>query len=201
MSCTIFVRKITGADIHLDVDLNKTVSELKELIAASGKGKTIRVPGLSFKGHELRDSRPLSHYDITPKSVVQIGIFKYFARNLLLIVDAAIYYYLVPPSTTEKITLAFEKESGERFNLSVKSDIKIRNLKEEIRIEERVDAKQLKLVRTQEDSDGDEVITLEILEDDVILSSLSIQDEVITVCSGMLRSDCPVLWLIYVSSV
>ena len=75
----------------------------------------------------------------------------------------------------------------------MKSDIKIRNLKEEIRIEERVDAKQLKLVRTQEDSDGDEVITLETLEDDVILSSLSIQDEVITVCSGMLHPDCPVL--------
>lgn len=75
MSSTIVVRKITGADIHLDVDLNKTVSELKELIAASGKGKSIRVPGLSFKGHELRDNRPLTHYDITSKAVVQIGEF------------------------------------------------------------------------------------------------------------------------------
>ena len=100
---------------------------------------------------------------------------------------------LVPPSTTEKITLAFEKKNGERFNLSVKSDIKISNLKEEIRIEERIDVRQLKLVRAEEDSDGNEVITLEPLEDDVILSSLSIQDEVIAVCSGMLRSDSPVL--------
>ena len=75
MCCTIIVRKITGADIHLDVDLNKTVFELKELIAASGKGKSIRVPGLSFKGHELRDSRPLNHYDVSSKGVVQIGRF------------------------------------------------------------------------------------------------------------------------------
>ena len=75
----------------------------------------------------------------------------------------------------------------------MKSDIKISNLKEEIRIEERIDVRQLKLVRAEEDSDGNEVITLEPLEDDVILSSLSIQDEVIAVCSGMLRSDSPVL--------
>lgn len=78
----------------------------------------------------------------------------------------------------------------------MKSDIKISKLKEEIQAEERIDAKQLKLVRAQEDSDGDEVITLETLEDDAMLSSLSIQDEVIAVYSGKLHSYCSVLRLI-----
>jgi hypothetical protein len=87
----------------------------------------------------------------------------------------------VPPSKQEKITLNFEKEDGTRFTLSVYSDIKVEQLKREISVEEKIDAKQLKVVSTQEDPEGDEVITLKDLEDTAVLSTLSAQDEVIAV--------------------
>jgi len=84
-----------------------------------------------------------------------------------------------------KITLNFEKEDGSRFNLSVNSDIKIDQLKHEILIEEKVDAKQLKVVSTQEEPDG-EVVTLKDLKDDMVLSTLSLGDETIAVYSRYL---------------
>jgi hypothetical protein len=87
--------------------------------------------------------------------------------------------YEVPPSKVTKVTLQFEKEDGGRFNLSVSSDIKIEQLKREICIEEKIDAKQLKVIATQEDSHGDEVVTLKELDDDDVLSTLSLEDEVI----------------------
>ena len=89
----------------------------------------------------------------------------------------------MPPSKVEKITLNFEKEDGTRFSLSVYSNIKIDQLKQEVSIEEKVDAKQLKVVSTQEDPDGDEVVTLKDLEDDAVLSTLSLEDEIIVVYS------------------
>jgi hypothetical protein len=91
----------------------------------------------------------------------------------------------VPPSKVNKITLNFEKEDGTRFNLSVNSDIKIDQLKHEILIEEKVDAKQLKVVSTQEEPDG-EVVTLKDLKDDMVLSTLSLGDETIAVFSRYL---------------
>jgi len=84
-----------------------------------------------------------------------------------------------------KITLNFEKEDGSRFNLSVNSDIKIDQLKHEILIEEKVDAKQLKVVSTREEPDG-EVVTLKDLKDDMVLSTLSLGDETIAVYSRYL---------------
>jgi hypothetical protein len=91
----------------------------------------------------------------------------------------------VPPSKVNKITLNFEKEDGSRFNLSVNSDIKIDQLKHEILIEEKVDAKQLKVVSTREEPDG-EVVTLKDLKDDMVLSTLSLGDETIAVYSRYL---------------
>lgn len=73
MSVHIVVRKITGTDLQLTVDPTKTVAEVKELISASGKGKLVRVPGLTFKGHELRDTRCLKDYEIGDRAVVQIS--------------------------------------------------------------------------------------------------------------------------------
>jgi hypothetical protein len=87
----------------------------------------------------------------------------------------------VPPSKKEKITLNFEKEDGTRFTLSFNSDTKVEQLKREISVEEKIDAKQLKVVSTQEDPEGDEVVTLKDLEDTAVLSTLSLQDEVIAV--------------------
>jgi len=97
----------------------------------------------------------------------------------------------VPPSKVPKITLNFEKEDGTRFNLLVNSDIKINQLKREIFIEEKVDAKQLKVVSSQQDADGDEVVSLKDLEDDAVVSTLSLEDEIIAVysrCSFTLQS-------------
>lgn len=87
----------------------------------------------------------------------------------------------MPPSKKEKITLNFEKEDGTRFTLSFNSDTKVEQLKREISVEEKIDAKQLKVVSTQEDPEGDEVVTLKDLEDTAVLSTLSLQDEVIAV--------------------
>jgi hypothetical protein len=88
----------------------------------------------------------------------------------------------VPPSTgkVEKITLNFVlKADGMSFSLSINSDITIGQLKREIFIEEKVDAKQLKVASIQEDSDGHEVVTLTDLKDYAVLSTLPLEDEVI----------------------
>jgi len=87
----------------------------------------------------------------------------------------------VPPSKKEKITLNFEKEDGTRFTLLVNDDMKVEQLKREISVEEKIDAKQLKIISTEEDQQGDEVVTLKDLEDTAALSTLSLQDELIAV--------------------
>jgi len=163
MSLRINVRNFTGTTIPLDIQPTQTVTELKEALATSGKGKAVRVPTLVYKGHELRDSRQIQHYDIASKDTVHI----------------------LPPSKVEKITLSFEKEDGTRFSLSVNSNIKIDQLKREISIEEKVNAKQLKVVSTQEDPDGDAVVTLKDLDDTAVLSTLSLEDEIIAVYTSI----------------
>lgn len=70
--------------------------------------------------------------------------------------------------------------------MSVYPDIKINQLKHEIFIEEKVHAKQLKVIATQGDPDGHEVVSLKDLNDDDVLSTLSLEDEVIAVCSKCL---------------
>ena len=92
----------------------------------------------------------------------------------------------MPPSKVEKISLNFEKEDGTRFSLSVNPDIKVEQLKREISVEEKVDVKQLKVISTHEDLDGDEVVNLKDLEDTAVLSTLSLQDDVIAVYSRCL---------------
>jgi len=149
--------------LPLDVDPNKTVSDVKDLIAARGKGKSARIPTLAFKGHELRDVRQLQHYDISAGDTIHI----------------------LPPSNVAKVTLHCEKEDGVRFSLSVNSDIKIDQLKREISIEEKIAPKQLKIISTREDPDGDEVVTLKELKDDDVLSTLSLEDEVIAVYTSI----------------
>lgn len=66
-------RNFTGKTICLDIDPDQTISEIRGLIAASGKGKSVRVPALVFKGHELRDWRQLSYYDLTDGATVHIS--------------------------------------------------------------------------------------------------------------------------------
>lgn len=72
MSMRINVRNFTGTTLPLDVDPTQTISDVKGLVAAAGKGKSVRVPVLAFKGHELRDTRQLLHYDIAPKDTIHI---------------------------------------------------------------------------------------------------------------------------------
>lgn len=77
--------------------------------------------------------------------------------------------------------MEFEKDDGTVFSLAVKSDIKVRRLKQEINIEEKIVAKQLKVVTNQEDADGDEVITLQELLDDKAISDYSLEGQKIIV--------------------
>jgi Ubiquitin family len=72
MLIRITVRNFTGASFALDVDQATTVAELKQQITAAGKGKSTRPPVLSFKGHELRDTRQLHYYDIVAKDTIHI---------------------------------------------------------------------------------------------------------------------------------
>ena len=62
----------TGTTILLDVEPTQTIAEVKELIATAGKGKSARVPVLAFKGHELRDTRQIQHYDIVATDTIHI---------------------------------------------------------------------------------------------------------------------------------
>jgi hypothetical protein len=169
MSIHIKIRNFTGTCLPLDIDPKKTVSDVKDLIAARGKGKSARVPTLAFKGHELRDTRQLEHYDISANDTIHI----------------------LPPSKVAKMTLHCEKEDGGRFNLSVNSDFKVDQLKREICNEEKITAKQLKVISTQEDPDGNEVITLKELNDDDVLSTLSLEDEVLAVYTSIQEMSGP----------
>jgi hypothetical protein len=72
MSIRINVRNFTGTTLPLDVDPKQTISEVKGLLAATGKGKSARVPALAFKGHELRDTRQIQHYDIASRETIHI---------------------------------------------------------------------------------------------------------------------------------
>lgn len=72
MPIHIKIRNFTGTCVPLEVDSKKTVSDVKDLIAARGKGKSARVPTLSFKGHELRDTRQLEYYDIRSGDTIHI---------------------------------------------------------------------------------------------------------------------------------
>lgn len=72
MSMRINVRNFTGTTLPLDVDPTQTISEVKELLTAAGKGKSVRVPALAFKGHELRDTRQILHYDVASKDMIHI---------------------------------------------------------------------------------------------------------------------------------
>ena len=174
-------RNFTGKTIPLDVEPTQTIAEVKELIATAGKGKSAGVPVLAFKGHELRDTRQIQHYDIVEKDTIHICKLAYGPVIMFRLKFNTILS--VPPYKVEKITLNFEKEDGMRFDLMVKSNIKIDQLMREISIEEKIDAKQLKIISSQEDPDGHEVVTLKDLENDAVLSALSLEDEVIAVYS------------------
>ena len=69
----ITARTFTGKVFPLDVDPAHTVAELKTLIAAAGKGKSVKVPGLELKGHELRDARRIDHYGLVANDVLHIS--------------------------------------------------------------------------------------------------------------------------------
>jgi|SRR5882762_127410 hypothetical protein len=72
MSIRINVRNFTGTTLPLDVDPHQTISEVKKLLAATGKGKSVRIPALAFRGHELRDNKQVQHYDIVSKNTIHI---------------------------------------------------------------------------------------------------------------------------------
>lgn len=72
MSIRITIRDFTGASFPLDVELTDTVLELKQLIVAAGKGKSVRAPAISFKEHELRDGKQLVYYDINARDTIHI---------------------------------------------------------------------------------------------------------------------------------
>jgi hypothetical protein len=86
MLIRITVRNFTGASFALDVETATTVADLKQQIAAAGKGKSTRLHALSFKDHELRDSKQLHHYNIVARDIIHIRETSslYFASLQLL---------------------------------------------------------------------------------------------------------------------
>jgi hypothetical protein len=74
MTITLTIRNFTGKAVPLDVDSNATVADVKAAIArtVTGLSKGAKQPALAFKGHELRDHKSLSHYDITDHAVLHL---------------------------------------------------------------------------------------------------------------------------------
>ena len=68
-STTITVQNFTGKVFALSVDSSSQVSDVKEAAALS-LGKT--PAALAYKGHELRDHRPLSHYGVVNGDLLHI---------------------------------------------------------------------------------------------------------------------------------
>lgn len=76
----ITARSFTGKAFSIEVDPTNTVGDLKTLIVAAGKGKSVKIPALAYKGHELRDTKRIDHYGVVPKDVVHICEYYVFAR-------------------------------------------------------------------------------------------------------------------------
>ncbi|KZP20335.1 hypothetical protein FIBSPDRAFT_1044972 [Athelia psychrophila] len=155
----ITARTFTGKSFPIDVEPTHTVDELKALILAAGQGKHVKVPGLEYKGHELRDTRRVDHYGLAANDVLHI----------------------VPPSKVPKIALELVREDGSVFDITVSSGITVAKLKEEIDIEENIAVRQLKLVNSQRDGDGEEVVTLLEVQDDKAISEYSLEGQKVLV--------------------
>ncbi|KZP10612.1 hypothetical protein FIBSPDRAFT_201693 [Athelia psychrophila] len=155
----ITVRTFTGNSFHIDVDPTRTVGELKPMIVAAGKENSTKVAELEYKGHELRDSRRFDHYGLATNDVVDV----------------------VLPSQVPKISLALVREDGSGFDITVSSGITVAKLKEEIKFEEKITVRQLKLVNNQGDEDGDGVVTLLEMQDGKSISYYSLEGQKILV--------------------
>ena len=88
MLIRITVRNYTGTSFALDVDTATTVAELKQRIVEVGKGKSVRLPELSFNDHNLRDAKQLCHYDIAARDTIHIRE----TLLLYLLYFAAVYF-------------------------------------------------------------------------------------------------------------
>jgi uncharacterized ubiquitin-like protein YukD len=73
----ITVKNFTGRAFALNVDPNTTVSDLKDAIAEAKSPGSQAVwqieTHLTYKGHELRDHQPLSHYGISQGNTLHIS--------------------------------------------------------------------------------------------------------------------------------
>lgn len=81
----------------------------------------------------------------------------------------------MPPSNVPRTTIELEREDGTVSSITVNSDITVAKLKEEIAIEEKISVRKLKVVQSQEDADGDEIITLHEMEDEKPISEYSLE--------------------------
>ncbi|KZP21319.1 hypothetical protein FIBSPDRAFT_509116 [Athelia psychrophila] len=160
----ITARTVAGNSFPIDVDPTNTVDELKALIVAAGQGTSVKVPGLDYRGHELRDTRRVDHYGLAANDVLHI----------------------VSPSNVSKITLELVREDGSVFDITVSSGITVAKLKEEIKIEEKITVRQLKLENNQGDEEGDEVVTLLEMQDDKAISEYSLEGQKVLVNDAVL---------------
>ncbi|KZP16438.1 hypothetical protein FIBSPDRAFT_60290 [Athelia psychrophila] len=154
------VRTLTGKSFPIDVDPTHTVGQLKATIVTTGKGKSIEVPRLEYKGHELRDTRRVDHYGLVANDVL----------------------YILPPSKAPNISLELIREDrGSAFDFTVSSGITVAKLREEIKIEEKIAVRQLKLVNNLGDEDEGGVVTLLEMQDDKAISECSVERQKVLV--------------------
>jgi Ubiquitin family len=86
MLITVTVRTFTGKSISLGVDPTDTVSHLKKLLSnKNGPGSSFRIPAqnIGYKGHELRDYRRLSHYNIDTGDTLNICEYVCFDPDMV----------------------------------------------------------------------------------------------------------------------
>lgn len=110
--------------------------------------------------------------------------FLCFSATKIPILNGTYLICPAPPAKLPKTTLHFQREDGTRFSVSLDPSITIQKLKQEVSTEEKIDVNQLKIVATQEDADGDELVNMVMLADDSVVSELELEEEIILI-NGM----------------
>jgi hypothetical protein len=151
----------TGRITVVDLDPTSKISLVKDTIVLALKRSSR--PALSFKGHELRDHRTLSYYNICKMDSVHMRECALISIMSLLVRNNKCAQ--VPPSNVDKTILQFERPDGTQFELQVNPHLTVAKLSREIAIEEKMDVHKLKFIPLSDDIDDPETCIISELQE------------------------------------